>query len=323
MNILVTGGAGFVGAVLTPYLLERGHTVTVLDTLYFGNTLTPHTRLTVRCGDIRNPMDAWDVMENQNAVIHLAALSNDESVNANEDVAKSINLDALPFLLHCSRAAGVERFVLASTSAVYGPSDAISVTEDHPLNPEWRYAKLKAESEPVALAQSCPDFAVTVVRPAALCGYSPRPRLDLTVNILTTHAVQKGVIQVWGGAQSRCSLHVRDMARAYLAILTAPVEDVAGETFNVGSDNHTVAELAKIVQSVVTPTPVIDVSPARDHRSYRITSDKIARALGWIPSFEIEDAVRDLERAFHAGLLPNPFTDDRYYNARQMARLAA
>lgn len=320
MNILVTGGCGYAGAVLVPRLLHEGHHVTVLDTMYFGNPLTAHPRLRVLIGDIRNKVPVNDAMKGQEAVIHLAALSNDESVNSSGDLSESINVTALPTLLAAAQKARVKRFIVASTSAVYGPASGFIVSEAHPLNPQWRYAKQKVEGERIAL-QTDWGMAVTVVRPAALCGYSPRPRLDLTVNILTTHAVVNGTIEVWGGDQSRCSLHVEDMASAYIALLAAPTKKVGGRIFNVGADNQTVRELADLVQSIVRPRPALVVIPKNDLVSYRIDSTAFTTTLGWVPRKTIGNAVASLVDAFQADLLPDPFGDDRYYNGRQIARL--
>ncbi len=321
MNILVTGGAGFAGSVLVPKLLALDHKVTVLDTMWFGETLKPHPRLTLFRGDLRNKVPVNDAVKGQEAVIHLAALSNDESVNASPRLSEGINVDALAILTAACAKAKVQRFIFASTSAVYGPAAGFYVTEAHPLNPQWRYAKQKVEGERIALQSGLP--CVTVVRPAALMGYSPRPRLDLTVNILTTHAVVNHSIEVWGGQQTRCSLHVEDMADAYVALLNAPEKAIAGRVFNVGSDNQSVAELAEMVQAIILPTPSIITVPKDDLVSYRITSDAFTTTLGWVPLRTVGNAVADLADAFAHHKLPDPFGDDRYYNGRQVAKLLA
>lgn len=325
MNVLVTGGAGYVGSVLVPMLLERGHRVTVYDTMYFGCHLPKHDNLCIEVGDIRSSARFARAVQGQHAVIHLAALSNDESTNADPKLSRSINLDCLPMLLGKSEKAGVKRFIYASTSAVYGSTTADKVREDHVLNPEWRYATQKAAGENFVRGYATDDFCTTVVRPAALCGFSPRPRLDLTVNILTTHAIVNGVIQVWGGDQYRCSLHVQDMADAYCTLLEAPAEKINGETFNVGSDNHTVRELADIISRTLGATsgPRIETTAARDDRSYRIDSAKIASVVGWRPKHAIHNAVVDLANAFYSNRLDGAFSDDRYYNGRQIAKLIA
>lgn len=323
MNVLVTGGCGFAGAVLVPRLLAEGHRVTVLDAAYFGTPLRAHPQLTVLVGDIRDRVPVTDAVRGQQAVIHLAAVSNDESVNASPAFSESVNVQALPALLSEAKRAGVERFIMASTSAVYGPASDFVVTEAHPLAPQWRYAKQKVEGERIALDPAWRRMAVTVVRPAALMGYSPRPRLDLTVNILTTHAVVNSVIEVWGGPQTRCSLHVEDMADAYLALLRMPKATIAGRIFNIGAENASVAELATIVQSVILPEPTIVVKDVPHLVSYRIDSTAFTNTTGWTPRRTVANAVADVADAFQRGLLPDPFGDDRYYNGRQMARLLA
>jgi nucleoside-diphosphate-sugar epimerase len=168
-----------------------------------------------------------------------------------------------------------------------------------------------------------------VIRPATVCGYSPRTRLDLSVNILTNHAVGKRIITVFGGNQMRPNLHVEDMADAYLLMLAAPHEKIHGETFNIGFQNHSIAQIARMVKQVVEEEfpdgHEIDIAttPTNDMRSYHVNSDKVKRVLGFEPKRTIEDAVRDLARAFRNHLLPNSFDDDWYYNVRTMKKIGA
>ena len=169
----------------------------------------------------------------------------------------------------------------------------------------------------------------SVIRPATICGYSPRTRLDLSVNILTNHAVNKGVITVFGGSQMRPNLHVEDMVDAYELMLAAPHEKIHGEIFNIGFQNHSIADIALKAKKVVEeefpdrqPIKIV-TTPSNDNRSYHVNSDKIERVLGFTPKRNIEDAVRDLARAFKNHLLPNSFEDDWYYNVRTMKKLGA
>lgn len=328
-NVLITGGAGYVGHVLTNRLLAKGYKVTVYDILYFGCRLPNAPNLTVIQGDIRDTAKLAKACEGQDAVLHLACISNDASFELDENLSQSINYDCFEPIVVAAKQAGVKRFVYASSSSVYGVSDSPDVTEDHPLLPLTLYNKFKGLCEPLLWKHKSDDFSSVVIRPATVCGYSPRTRLDLSVNILTNHAVNKGVITVFGGNQMRPNLHVEDMVDAYEVILEAPHEKIQGEVFNIGFQNHSIADIAKIVKKVVEEEmPEKDAirivtTPSNDNRSYHVNSDKVKRVLGFAPKRTIEDAVRDLARAFRNHLLPNSFEDDSYYNVRTMKKLEA
>lgn len=326
-KVLVTGGAGYVGCVLVPKLLDAGCEVVVYDTLFFGSEGLPkHPRLKVIEGDLRNTSHLEASLEGVDAVIHLACISNDPSFELDPDLSKAINFDCFEPLVQACVRRGVRRFIYASTSSVYGVSDAPEVTEDHPLVPLTDYNKYKGLCEPILRKYQSPDFTTVTIRPATVCGYSPRLRLDLTVNILTNHAVNKGLITVYGGVQKRPNIHVDDIADLYVQCLHYPIPLIAGETFNAAYENHTVAELAQIVKKIVEeefaengPVP-IQTSPTNDIRSYHVCSRKISQRLGFKPRRSIEDAVRGLCRAFRAGKIPNSLTDDRYINVRTVKK---
>jgi nucleoside-diphosphate-sugar epimerase len=331
-NILITGGAGYVGGVLTPRLLDAGYRVTVYDALYFGAEHLPlaHPRLKVVEGDIRDTAHLAKALEGQDGVLHLACISNDPSFELDEDLSRSINYECFEPLVIAARESGVRRFVYCSSSSVYGVSDAPEVTEDHPLLPLTLYNRYKGMCEPLLFAHQAPDFTTVAIRPATVCGYSPRCRLDLSVNILTNHAVNKGRITVFGGEQKRPNLHIDDMCDAYRLFLEADPEKIAGETFNIGHQNLRILDIAHIVRDIVAEEfpekGEIDivVTDSDDKRSYHINSDKVARVLGFRPQRRVEDAVRDLCAAFREGRLPDSFEDERYFNVRAMkARKAA
>ncbi|MET4801293.1 SDR family oxidoreductase [Bradyrhizobium sp. LB11.1] len=326
-NVLVTGGAGYVGHVLVPRLLADGYNVTVYDLLFFGCRLPNHPNLRVVKGDIRDTAKLATYLHGQDAVLHLACISNDASFELDENLSKTINYDCFEPMVIAARKAGVKRFVYCSTSSVYGVSDAPNVTEEHPLVPLTLYNKFKGMCEPLLWKHKADDFTCVTMRPATVCGYSPRTRLDLSVNILTNHAVNKSVITVFGGKQMRPNLHIEDMVDAYRLMLTAPHDKIHGETFNIGFENHSIADLATMVKSVVEANGRraigIVTTPSDDNRSYHVNSDKIRRVLGYAPARTIEDAMRDLTRAFVNHLLPNSFDDDWYYNVRTMKKLGA
>jgi len=328
-NVLITGGAGYVGHVLTPRLLAEGYGVTVYDTLYFGCRLPNDPRLRVIQGDIRDREKLGSAMAGQDAVLHLACISNDASFELDEKLSGSINYDCFESIVLAAKAAGVKRFVYCSSSSVYGVSDSPDVTEDHPLVPLTLYNKFKGLCEPLLKKHQSEDFTSVIIRPATVCGYSPRTRLDLSVNILTNLAVNKRVITVFGGNQMRPNLHIEDMVDAYVLMLSAPHERVHGETFNIGFQNHSIAEIAGMVKRVVeAEVPEIGdikiiTTPTNDMRSYHVNSDKVRRVLGFSPKRSVEDAIRDLTRAFRNHLLPDSIENDWYYNVRTMKRIGA
>jgi nucleoside-diphosphate-sugar epimerase len=324
-RVLVTGGAGYVGAILVPQLLDRGYQVRVLDLYLYGDdvlkSVADRPALEQVKGDIRDRRLLERVMPGCDAVIHLACISNDPSFELNPELGKSINYDAFFDLVAVAKDSGVQRFIYASSSSVYGVKSEENVTEKLALEPLTDYSKYKALCEEVLLKEQSPGFTTVVLRPATVCGYSPRLRLDLTVNILTNYAVNARRITVFGGSQKRPNIHIADMADVYLRVLDAPAEQVAGQTFNAGYENHTVTQLAETIRSVVGRSTEIVTTPSDDNRSYHISSDKIRRELGFAPAHTIEDAVRGLVESFDAGRIPNPMTDIRYYNIKTMQAL--
>ena len=325
-RVLITGGAGYVGHVLTPRLLAEGYDVTVFDTLWYGCRFPNDPGLRVVQGDIRDTDTLGEALKGQDAVLHLACISNDASFELDEGLSRSVNYDCFEPLVMASKQAGVRRFVYCSSSSVYGVSDSPDVTEEHPLVPLTHYNRFKGLCEPLLWKHRAENFTCVTIRPATLCGYSPRTRLDLSVNILTNHAVNKRRITVFGGKQMRPNLHIEDMVDAYQLMLEAPHQKIHGEVFNIGYQNRSIADIAEIAKAIVEQELPEDeeieivTTPSDDNRSYHVNSDKIARTLDFRPKHTIEDAVRDLARAFRNNLLPNSFDDDWYYNVRTMKR---
>ncbi|HUE76020.1 MAG TPA: NAD-dependent epimerase/dehydratase family protein [Chloroflexota bacterium] len=325
-TVLVTGGAGYVGAVLVPKLLEAGYKVKVLDLYLYGmdvlDSVKHHPNLEHVKGDIRDTTLLERVIPRCDAVIHLACISNDPSFELDLSLGKSINYDAFIDLVRVSKTHGVRRFIYASSSSVYGIKEVPNVTEDLPLEPLTDYSKYKALCETVLLEQRSPGFTTLIIRPATVCGYSPRLRLDLSVNILTNHAVTNRQIKVFGGKQMRPNIHIGDMAELYIKSLEWPDKAIDGQIYNVGYQNHTVREIADMVKGVVGKDVSIVTTPTDDNRSYHVSSEKIKRELGFVPSHTVEDAIRDIVTAFNAGRIPDSMTDDRYYNIKRMQRLS-
>jgi nucleoside-diphosphate-sugar epimerase len=296
----------------------------VYDVLYYGCELKPGPGLRIVEGDIRDTARFRDACRGVDAIIHLACISNDPSFELDEELSRTINYDCFEPMVIAAKEQGVRRFIYASTSSVYGVSDKPEVTEDHPLVPLTLYNRYKGLCEPLLFKHQSADFVCVTIRPATICGYSPRMRLDLSVNILTNHAINSGKITVFGGEQLRPNLHIQDVCDLYALLLEIRDEAIAGETFNAGYQNHSIMEIAKIVRDVVQEEfpekGEIDIAttPTNDIRSYHINSDKIARKLGFRPKRGIEDAVRDLCRAFKDGKLPNSMTDEQYVNVKAL-----
>jgi nucleoside-diphosphate-sugar epimerase len=329
--VFVTGGAGYVGSVLVPRLLERGCQVTVYDLYYYGDAFLPksHPALRLIRGDIRDTERLADTLKGHRSVIHLACISNDASFELDEKLSTSVNLEAFEPMVLAAKQAGVQRFIYASSSSVYGVSDQPDVTEDHPLVPLTLYNKYKGMCEPLLRKHTDDSFTGVTFRPATVCGYAPRQRLDLSVNILTNHAVNANKITVFGGSQLRPNLHIQDYCDAVELFLTAPAEKIQNEIFNVGYQNLSLMEIAKLVQKVVSREfpekgeVSIVTTPSDDLRSYHINSDKIKRVLGYAPKYTIEDAIKELCDAFRAKQLPDSMNDDQYFNVRRLKRLQA
>src|SRR2546426_5366239 len=250
-NVLVTGGGGYVGSVMVPQLLANGYRVTVYDILFFGREGLPdHPNLKVIEGDIRDTPRLATALEGIDVVLHLACISNDPSFELDEGLSKTINYDCFEPLVLAAKAARVKRFVYCSSSSVYGVSDKPDVTEDHPLVPLTLYNKYKGMCEPLLKKHTDASFTGVIFRPATVCGQSPRQRLDLSVNILTNHAINAGKITVFGGSQLRPNLHVQDMVDLYKLLLTLPDGRIPGQIFNAGFQNMSSTEIAQTVKPV-------------------------------------------------------------------------
>jgi len=325
-SVLVTGGAGYVGAVLVPKLLDKGYRVKVIDLYLFGEevlgAVKGHPRLQEVKGDIRDLALLEKEIPGMEVIIHLACISNDPSYELDPQLAKSINYDAFLQLIAVARKSAVKRFIYASSSSVYGIKEEPEVTEELSLEPLTDYSKYKALGEEALLAAATDDFVVTIIRPSTVCGYSPRLRLDLTVNILTNHAINKGTITVFGGEQKRPNIHIEDMADLYLFLLEQPAHKIHKKIYNVGYENFKVRELAEKVKRTLGGNIPIITTPSNDNRSYHVSSKKIKQEIGFEPSHTIEDAIMDLKKAFDAGNIPDPMEDVRYYNIKMMQKVA-
>jgi nucleoside-diphosphate-sugar epimerase len=331
-TVLVTGGAGYVGSVLVPRLLAEGYRVKVLDLYIYGrevlDAVKQHPGLTQVVGDLRDRKLLKEILPGCDAVIHLACISNDPSFDLDPKLSRTINYDAFEPLVDISLKSGVRRFIYASSSSVYGVSEAPAVTEAHPRLPITDYNRYKAMCEDILQPYASADFVPVTIRPATVCGYGPRQRFDLTVNILTNHAVNAGRITVFGGAQQRPNLHIEDMVDLYVQLLREPADRIRGRVFNAGYENHTVKEIAHMVRTAVMESgliggpPEIVTTPSDDIRSYHISSDLIRKELGFVPRRSVADAVRDLCRAFADNRYADPMHNTLYFNIKRMQEIS-
>ncbi len=326
-KIFVTGGGGYCGTTLVPLLLAKDFKVTVYDTFYFGNFLPKNENLNIINGDIRDYEKITSTSKEHDIFLSLACISNDASFELDENLSTSINLNSFEPMVLAAKKNKIKRFIYASSSSVYGVSDKPDVTEDHPLVPLTLYNKYKGECEPILEKYTDENFIGVTFRPATVCGYSPRLRLDLSVNILTNHAVNRNVITVFGGDQLRPNLHIKDYCNAVQLFIDAPKEVIANQKFNVGYQNLSIMDIAIIVKKVVeeeyNKKKSIDIirTESDDNRSYHINSDKIKNLLGFVPQFTIEDAVKDLCNAFKNKLIDDSFNNDIYHNVKRLKSL--
>ena len=324
MKILCTGACGYVGSYLVPQLLGEGHQVVGYDTQWFGDGYWSHTNDSAALvkGDIRDIPAFTKAVEGCEAVIHLACISNDTCCQLDEALSTDINYDAFEPLVVAAKKAGVRRFIYCSSSSVYGISEAPDVTEDHPLIPLTLYNKYKGMCEPLLFKHQSDDFTCVTIRPATVCGYAPRQRFDLTVNVMTKDAILKNKITVFGGEQKRPNLHMKDMCDVYKLLLTAPAKKIAGQIFNVGAQNMKVKEIARLIQEVVQAEmgKMVEIITQRstDNRSYHINSDKIYNVLGFRPKHTVEDAIRDICVRFQDGYWRDAATNPIYSNILQL-----
>ena len=310
MKILITGGCGYVGTVLTQTLLNEGHEIIVVDTQWFGNYLLDHPRLTMLKQDVRD-MDSIH-LEGVKCILHMANISNDPSVELNPTLSWEVNVLAAQQLADMAIRAGVLQFINASSGSVYGIKEEEHVTEDLTLVPISVYNKTKMVAERVLLSYQ-DQMQVINIRPATVCGYSPRMRLDVSVNMLTMQALKNGKITVFGGQQTRPNIHIQDLIRVYLHFLKKP--ELSSGCYNAGFENISILDIAKRVQEKV-PSEII-ISESNDPRSYRQNSDKL-KATGFEKKYFIKDAIDEIIEKYYSGKLKD---EVQCYNVKWMKHL--
>ena len=306
MKILVTGGCGYKGHVLIPKLLNQGHKVICFDIQWFGNFFDHHENLTVVKGDVRNIEEIpFNGIE---CIIHLASIANDPCGDLNPKLTWEVSALATMQIADRAKRLGIKRLIYASSGSVYGIKDEEQVTEDLELKPISEYNKTKMVAERVLLSYQ-DDMVVQIIRPATVCGYSVRMRLDVSVNLLTMHALSKGKITVFGGDQIRPNIHIDDLTDLYIHLIDHP--EIIG-VYNAGFENISILEIAELVTKHL---PVeIEITDSNDPRSYRINSDRIL-ATGFKPKKKVEDAIIEIIDKYNLGILKD---ENKFYNLKWM-----
>jgi len=310
MKILILGAAGYVGTVLTEFLLEENHNIRAVDTMWFGNHLKANKNLQIIKADIRN-IDLID-MDKIDAIIHLANIANDPCGELDAKLSWEVNVLATKFLIEKAIKNNIKHFIYASSGSVYGIKEEEKVTEELELVPISDYNKTKMISERVLLSYK-DKINITIIRPATVCGYSPRMRLDVSVNMLTMQALKNREITVFGGEQIRPNIHIKDMARLYLFALENPT--LLEGIFNAGFENLSILDIAKKITQKI-PAKII-ITPSNDPRSYRLNSDKLLKT-GFEPKFGVDDAIDEIQTLYNKKILDDK---EEFYNLKVMKKL--
>lgn len=319
-HVFITGGAGYVGSALVPRLLENGHKVTVYDLFIYGDVLKKHPNLILVKGDIRDAKAITKAAKGADAFIHLACISNDPSFDLDPQLGRSINFEAFPNIIAACTKNKVKRLIVASSTSQYGIKPVgFEVTEETEADPITDYAKYKVECERLLNNTDVGNLEYVFVRPATLCGYAPRLRLDLSVNILTINALLTNKIKIFGGEQMRPALNIKDMVRCYELMLEAPKEKIHKQAFNVADKNMTIRQIAELVKKVINdPAITFEVTPSDDKRSYHVNTDKMKKVLGFEIKYGIDEAIQSLIKANKDGLIIDGLNNPLYYNLKRM-----
>ena len=310
MKILITGGCGYKGSVIIPLLLNAGHEIISVDSQWFGNQLIKHPNLkNIKC-DIRE-ID-YSLFENIDSLIHLANIANDPAVELNPTLSWEVNVLASKQIADNAVKFGIKQIIFASSGSVYGIKEEPKVTEDLELIPISVYNKTKMVAERVFLSYK-DKLKIHCIRPATVCGLSPRMRLDVSVNLLTFQALKNKKITVFGGRQTRPNIHINDMADIYKHFLDNP--NINSGFYNAGFENISILDIAKLIQLKVDCD--IDIKESNDPRSYRLDSSKLLKT-GFSPKRNISNAIDEIIKAFKNGSLQDK---DEWHTVRMMKSL--
>jgi nucleoside-diphosphate-sugar epimerase len=326
LKVLLVGGGGYVGVELQRFLAESNYHVRVLDTFWYPNGKWSNSdgtfvsQIEYCYGDIRDRKTVNEALNDMDACIHLACISNDPSYELNPNLGKSINFDAFGMFIEEINKSSVKTFVYASSSSVYGVKEEENVIEELLCEPLTDYSRYKVMCEDLSLKDISKEICLTIVRPSTVCGYSRRQRFDLVVNILTISALTRSEINVDGGAQFRPNLHIKDMISAYKLLLEADPQIIDRKIYNVAGENLTVLQIAQKVKSHMSNSCKINIVPVLDERSYRVSGEKIASEIGFTPIHSVDEAIMDIKQAYSSGKYLN-LESEIYFNIKQMKLL--
>ena len=320
-KILVIGGGGYVGTVLVEKLAKMNHLVRVFDLFIYGNNIIDLKNIEIIKGDIRSKKDTEKIFENIDIVYHFACISNDPSFELNPELSKSINYDSFMPIVKLAKDNGVKRFIYASSSSVYGLRNEIEISEELELKPLTDYSKYKAMCEDILIRESTKEFNILIARPATVCGYSKRLRLDLTVNILTINAINNSLIKVFGGEQKRPNIHIGDICNFYIDCIDINSEKFNDKIYNVGFENLKIIEIANMVKNTLSINIPIIITKTDDIRSYHISSNKVKKEFGFNTTKKISDAIIEIDKASKKQLIKDPLNNSNYYNINKMKEL--
>lgn len=321
-RVFVTGGAGYVGSLLVPSLLDKGYEVIVYDLFLYGDNLPESPKLQKIKGDIRDKEKLKMAAKGADAFIHLACISNDPSFDLDPELGKSINWGAFPNVLEAARDGGAKRFILASSTSQYGVKPKnVKVTEETEAEPITDYARYKLECEKIILTRPelVGNMEYVFVRPSTLCGYAPRLRLDLSVNTLTINALVNHKMRIKGGNQMRPTMNIKDMVRFYELMLEAPSELIDRQSFNVSYTNASILQFAQMVRDVLEDETIgFEMIPSDDPRSYHVDAGKIKKVLGFEFKYSVKDAIKSIVEAHKEGKIKDGLNNPMYYNVKLM-----
>lgn len=319
-TILVTGGAGYVGSALIPSLLKKGYEVIVYDLYLYGDVFKnlKHPRLKEIKGDIRDAERLIHAGRGVDQLIHLACISNDPTFDLNPALGKAINYDGFFNVIQTMEQNQIKRLIFASSASVYGVQEG-EMRETVEPRPITDYSRYKYECEKLLHHSSINHV---ILRPATICGYAPRQRLDVVVNILSIDALINKKIQVFGGSQKRPNLNIKDMVDAYQLVLAAPDSLVSGEVFNISHSNLPVLEIANLVKKVLADGRIkLEQVDTQDIRSYHLNTKRMAHILKFQPSYSIEEAIISLKKAYDQGLFIDALNNPLYHNIKMLKQL--
>ena len=325
-KILITGGLGYIGSKLSIYLLNKGYKIRILDINYFGyehlNDYIKKKKIELIIGDISSSQKLKLALKNIDAVIHLAAISDDPTVELDRSLSEATNFHASLKLLKLSESFGIKRFIFASSSTVYGAKKESKVHEKLKLEPISLYGKFKAMFEPYLIKANKKSFQTVSLRPGTVCGISPRQRFDVLVNILTINALINKKIVINGGEQMRTNIHIDDMINIYHIVLEANEKLISGEIFNVSFENFSVVDTALLIKKIIKDDIEIEIKKETiDKRSYKLDSSKFIKRFAYKPTKSIEDAVNEIQKKFNDGHFRDGIINDNYYDIRALKKI--